>query len=35
MPAEEIIETLAFTAEGNRVAVLSRVKGYKEQTIRN
>ena len=34
-PAEEIIETLALVAEGSRVASLSRVKGYKEETIRN
>jgi transposase-like protein len=34
-PAEEIIETLALIAEGSRVASLSRVKGYKEETIRN
>lgn len=33
--AEEIIETLALVAEGSRVASLSRVKGYKEETIRN
>jgi len=33
--AEEIIETLALIAEGSRVASLSRVKGYKEETIRN
>ena len=31
----EIIETLALVAEGSRVASLSRVKGYKEETIRN
>ena len=31
-PAEEIIETLALVAEGSRVASLSRVKGYKEET---
>ena len=34
-PSEEIIETLALIAEGSRVASLSRVKGYKEETIRN
>ena len=34
-PAKEIIETLALVAEGSRVASLSRVKGYKEETIRN
>ena len=34
-PAKEIIETLALVAEGSRVASLSRVKGYKEKTIRN
>ena len=33
--AKEIIETLALVAEGSRVASLSRVKGYKEETIRN
>jgi transposase-like protein len=30
---EEIIETLALIAEGNRISSLSRVKGYKEDTI--
>jgi transposase-like protein len=34
-PKDEIIETLALVAEGTRVASLSRVKGYKESTIRN
>jgi len=34
-PAEEIVETLALVAEGVRVVSLSRVKGYKEETIRN
>ena len=34
-PKDEIIETLAFVAEGVRLASLSRVKGYKESTIRN
>ena len=34
-PAKEIIETLALVAEGGRVSSLSRVKGYKEETIRN
>ena len=34
-PAKEIIEPLALVAEGSRVASLSRVKGYKEETIRN
>ena len=34
-PAKEIIETLALIAEGGRVSSLSRVKGYKEETIRN
>ena len=34
-PAKEIIETLALVAEGSRVSNLSRVKGYKEETIRN
>ena len=32
-PDEEIIETLAFLAEGNRVSSLTRVKGHKEDTI--
>ena len=32
-PADEIIETLAFLAEGSRVSSLRRVKGYKEDTI--
>ena len=32
-PADEIIETLAFLAEGNRISSLTRVKGYKEDTI--
>ena len=32
---EEIIETLALVVEGSRVSNLSRVKGYKEETIRN
>ncbi len=34
-PAGEIIETLALIDEGSRVASLSHVKGYKEETIRN
>jgi transposase-like protein len=34
-PDAEIIETLALVAEGVRVASLSRVKGFKEETIRN
>ena len=34
-PAKEIIETLALVAEGSRASSLSRVKGYKEETIRN
>jgi len=29
----EIMETLAFIAEGNRVSSLTRVKGHKEDTI--
>jgi len=33
VPAEEIIETLALLAEGSRVSSLTRVKGYKEDTI--
>lgn len=32
-PADEIIETLAFLAEGSRISSLRRVKGYKEDTI--
>jgi transposase-like protein len=32
-PDEEIIETLAFLAEGIRISSLSRVKGHKEDTI--
>ena len=32
-PTDEIIETLAFLAEGSRISSLSRVKGYKEDTI--
>ena len=31
--ADKILETLAFTAEGNRISSLSRVKGVKEDTI--
>lgn len=31
--AEEIIETLALLAEGNRISSLTRVKGHKEDTI--
>ena len=31
--AEEILETLAFLAEGVRISTLSRVKGHKEDTI--
>ena len=34
-PAETILETLAFVAEGNRISSLSRVKGVKEDTILN
>jgi transposase-like protein len=30
---EQIIETLALLAEGNRISSLSRVKGFKEDTI--
>jgi transposase-like protein len=29
----EILETLALLAEGNRISALSRVKGFKEDTI--
>jgi transposase-like protein len=32
-PESEIIETLAFVAEGVRISSLSRVKGHKEDTI--
>jgi transposase-like protein len=32
-PEHEILETLAFLAEGNRISTLSRVKGHKEDTI--
>jgi transposase-like protein len=32
-PASEILETLAFLAEGVRISTLSRVKGFKEDTI--
>jgi transposase-like protein len=34
-PADQIVETLAFVAEGSRVASLTRVKGFKKDTIRN
>jgi transposase-like protein len=32
-PDDEIIETLALIAEGNRISSLARVKGHKEDTI--
>ena len=32
-PDDEILETLALLAEGNRISSLTRVKGYKEDTI--
>jgi transposase-like protein len=32
-PDDEIIETLAFLAEGSRISSLTRVKGHKEDTI--
>jgi transposase-like protein len=32
-PPEAILEVLAFLAEGVRISTLSRVKGYKEDTI--
>lgn len=32
-PEKEIIETLAFVAEGVRVSSLARVKGHKEDTV--
>ena len=31
--ADEILETLALLAEGNRISSLTRVKGHKEDTI--
>jgi transposase-like protein len=34
-PEDEILETLALLAEGNRISSLTRVKGYKEDTILN
>ena len=35
VPEREIIETLAFVANGVRISSLSRVKGHKEDTILN
>jgi len=32
-PEHEILETLALLSEGNRISSLSRVKGFKEDTI--
>ena len=32
-PEKEIIETLAFLAEGSRISSVARVKGHKEDTI--
>ena len=32
-PEHEILKTLALLAEGNRISSLSRVKGFKEDTI--
>ena len=32
-PKHEILETLALLAEGNRISSLSRVKGFKQDTI--
>jgi len=32
-PDEEIIDTLAHIAEGNRISSLARTKGHKEDTI--
>lgn len=32
-PEPEILETLALLAEGNRISSLTRVKGFKEDTI--
>lgn len=34
-PEDEMIETLAFLAEGSRISSLTRVKGHKEDTILN
>jgi transposase-like protein len=33
MPEDEIIDTLALIAEGNRISSLVRAKGHKEDTI--
>jgi transposase-like protein len=32
-PEHEILETLALLAEGSRISTLTRVKGFKEDTI--
>jgi transposase-like protein len=32
-PAQEIMDTLALVAEGDRISSLTRAKGYKEDTI--
>src|SRR3989337_740267 len=32
-PEDEILETLALLAEGNRISSLTRVKGHKEDTL--
>ncbi len=32
-PEEDLLETLALLAEGNRISSLTRVKGFKEDTI--
>lgn len=32
-PSDQILETLAWLAEGARISSISRVKGYKEDTI--
>ena len=34
-PAEQILETLALLAEGNRIASLVRTKGFHAETIQN
>ncbi len=33
VPEDEILEVLALLAEGSRISTLSRVKGFKEDTI--
>ena len=34
-PVKEILEVIAMVAEGMRISSVSRVKGYKEETISN